>query len=476
MPYARSSIPDFETANPLYIGALAYFYLVDVNGVKTANLANLYSSPVGSDLVENPQTLDSFGKFTNPVYIQDPVVATISGGPDLLTAHDTGIISNPGRVRVPYESGEQYYPNDLIQDPATGNIYYATQPFIAVSVANDVAVGNLALFLQPADLLAVQSALAAAAAAAASATAAAGSATTSTTEATAAGVSATAAASSATSASTSATSAAASATSATASAAAASAFAGATAIGGFRNLVIANNSSSPNSKMDVTADKIVVTDGTNAYGLTAFSATVDSGAAGANGLDGGSLAANTWYYIYAIYKPVGTVAATLLSASATAPTLPSGYTAFARIGAAQTDASKHFFRQRQMGRTVNYVVTSTTNTAASPLLSSSTVGDPTVPTWSAVSISGVVPPTASKIMVGLWVSPGSSQGAIAAPNNQYGAYNSGSNPPPLGVYLSGSGDIETHSHFAEFIIQTSNVYFASTGGATLSCLGWEDNL
>lgn len=227
MPYARSSIPDFELANPLYIGATITFYTVDVNGIKTSTMANLYSDTIGPDLLPNPQVLDSYGKFTVPVYIQDPVIGTIITVANSVPAHDTGIISNDGQVRGPYTINTLYYGNDLIQDAATGIVYYGTQTFLSVSLANDIAQGNLAVFLTPPDLSAGVSAAAAAAAAANSATAAAASASTSATGATAAAASASAASSSATSTATSATSAATSATAAAASATTAAAAAAA---------------------------------------------------------------------------------------------------------------------------------------------------------------------------------------------------------------------------------------------------------
>lgn len=52
--------------------------------------------------------------------------------------------------------------------------------------------------------------------------------------------------------------------------------------------------------------------------------TVDISTPGAGGLDTGSEASDTWYYLWLIAKPDGTVAG-LLSLSSTSPTMPSGY-------------------------------------------------------------------------------------------------------------------------------------------------------
>jgi hypothetical protein len=63
--------------------------------------------------------------------------------------------------------------------------------------------------------------------------------------------------------------------------------------------------------------------------------TVDLSTSGANGLDTGSASADEWYAVHVIGgKEVPT--AGLLSLSGTAPTLPTGYTAFRRVGWART--------------------------------------------------------------------------------------------------------------------------------------------
>lgn len=74
-------------------------------------------------------------------------------------------------------------------------------------------------------------------------------------------------------------------------------------------------------------------------------------AAVVNGLDSGSLANSTWYYVYLIgdslnKKPAGG----LLSTSATAPVLPAGYDMFRMVGAVLTDGSAHILKFYQANR------------------------------------------------------------------------------------------------------------------------------
>jgi len=80
--------------------------------------------------------------------------------------------------------------------------------------------------------------------------------------------------------------------------------------------------------------------------------TVDITNSGANGLDTGSEAANTWYYIYMIWNPSTETVAGLLSASSTAPTLPSGYTKKRLVGAVRNDSSSNFLQFFQRGKEV----------------------------------------------------------------------------------------------------------------------------
>jgi len=70
--------------------------------------------------------------------------------------------------------------------------------------------------------------------------------------------------------------------------------------------------------------------------------TIDATVNGANGLDTGDLANNTWYYVFLIGSSLNEKpAAAILSASAT-PLMPMGYDSYRRIGFALTDGSAEF--------------------------------------------------------------------------------------------------------------------------------------
>ena len=70
--------------------------------------------------------------------------------------------------------------------------------------------------------------------------------------------------------------------------------------------------------------------------------TVDITASGANGLDTGSEASNTWYYIYIIYDSTTDTTAGLISASPTSPTMPGSYTEKRYIGSIRNNGGSNF--------------------------------------------------------------------------------------------------------------------------------------
>lgn len=92
-----------------------------------------------------------------------------------------------------------------------------------------------------------------------------------------------------------------------------------------------NNAGSPNSKIDITANTALLTSLAGfSVSRKSVSVTLNVAVNGANGLDVGSLTANTVYYTFLIDN--GSITASLASLSSTAPTLPSGYVYACRVG------------------------------------------------------------------------------------------------------------------------------------------------
>lgn len=74
-----------------------------------------------------------------------------------------------------------------------------------------------------------------------------------------------------------------------------------------------------------------------------------AGSSNVGALDTGTIAASTWYHVHLIKNPTTAAVDVLISLSATAPTLPAGFTLFRRIGSMKTDASSHWLPFVQTG-------------------------------------------------------------------------------------------------------------------------------
>jgi hypothetical protein len=247
---------------------------------------------------------------------------------------------------------------------------------------------------------------------------------------------------------------------------------------GFKNLLIANNAGTPDSKIDVSADAATLeTASFIAYRKSQVAVTINCTTTGANGLDSGSLAANTWYYLWLIYNPATDTVAGLASISSSAPTMPSGYTAKARLGATRTGGAATFNRVRQLGRQAQYVVTPGTPTPNLPIAASGT-------TSGTISLANFVPATASAVQFVLSGNMGpSAANSITdsvAPNGNYGAAGSTGNPPTGGysIFGSNSGNEGISLSLRMQLEAPSFVRSATTVGGSLAVAvaGWEDNI
>jgi len=237
-------------------------------------------------------------------------------------------------------------------------------------------------------------------------------------------------------------------------------------------LVITNSSGTPTTSIDIDANDALILDASgNAIRTGAVNLTVACAGNGANGLDTGSLGNNAWYNFFIIYNPTTDTVAGLASLSATAPTLPSGYTFSYRVGAIRTGGSATFIRIKQVGNRAQYVVVTSSTTPNVPQMTTGASGDPSVPTWTAVATGNYVPPTAVRIQ-GFAGFAASGTNLIVAPNNDYGAQGSTSNPPPISLAFANNGVM-----FFPFdwVLESTNVYYASSGaGGLMACTGWTD--
>jgi hypothetical protein len=99
---------------------------------------------------------------------------------------------------------------------------------------------------------------------------------------------------------------------------------------------IANNATDSEHDLDIGAARIWVSDGTTEKLVDFAAATIAIDGAG---LDTGTVANSTWYYLWVFYNPTTDDAIYRLSASSTSPTMPSGYTFKRAIHAVLTNSS-----------------------------------------------------------------------------------------------------------------------------------------
>jgi len=115
------------------------------------------------------------------------------------------------------------------------------------------------------------------------------------------------------------------------------------------NLVVKNNAATPDSEIDIDADELVAQNvaGSRAL-LESVNVTIDTTVTGANGLDTGSLANTTLYYIWVIYNATTATVAGLASTSASSPTMPSGYEHKRLVGEVATNGTADFIKHRRV--------------------------------------------------------------------------------------------------------------------------------
>lgn len=130
-------------------------------------------------------------------------------------------------------------------------------------------------------------------------------------------------------------------------------------VGNVGQLAVVPNATTPTTALDLKYVSANLTDNVAKSitilpgGASATTYTINMTVNGqVNRLDTGSLAASTWYYVYLISN--GTTHGGLASASATAPTMPSGYTFRCRVGAFKTDGAAVVIPYAQNGHWVMY--------------------------------------------------------------------------------------------------------------------------
>lgn len=215
------------------------------------------------------------------------------------------------------------------------------------------------------------------------------------------------------------------------------------------------SSTSANKLVDATADFTTAaakvgdivkntTDGTSARVTAVDSATQLS-------LSANIMVSGEAYELYAC--------ASLLSASSTTPTLPSGYTYFAQVGEIYNNSSGNFIGIENRNDQVEM-------TATREILN----GSLTVDIWTAVNITAFFPPTAKtiKIQMGGQQRMGLSPYSNGTGGEYFIANTSGGNTGFNGNFPSQNAGFTVNS----LLYKSSIYYFVSGAGAFLYATGW----
>ena len=236
-------------------------------------------------------------------------------------------------------------------------------------------------------------------------------------------------------------------------------------VAGRTKCIVTNNASNGNTKATITAAEVALTDASGNYYLaTGVSLTVDITAAGAsNGLDtlpGTGASASTWYYFYVIYNPGANTVQGLISASATSPTLPSGYTCFQLVGAVYNQSgSTGWLAFRVVNRRV-YTVETVLFTAFAATTS-----------WAlyTTNVALAIPPIATALYGVLGTTASGGAGLAGDSSGTGAAYTAGASGTAIDTFAVGAA-------FAIPIITSQSVYVKGSGTSAICravCTGFE---
>lgn len=231
-----------------------------------------------------------------------------------------------------------------------------------------------------------------------------------------------------------------------------------------QNVQIFNNTTTPDTKIDITWSNLVI--GTTQTQQTS-TITLDASNTGANGLDTGSLSANTWYYLYAIYD--GNSNASLLSTSSTSPSMPAGYNSRRLISSFKTDASSHFYLQVQYDRDIFYQIN---DGGANRILSTWA----TATTFTTVNASNLAPPIVNKIYISCILDVAFNSSTLMGLSTRTTGYTSGSMYTVV-VYTHNTEEMQVRHRVTQITNNSQQFDYKidttpSLGGAAIDIVGY----
>jgi hypothetical protein len=228
----------------------------------------------------------------------------------------------------------------------------------------------------------------------------------------------------------------------------------------YRGLKALINATHTDHQVDLTIDEIVLQD-VNYFPKTirSVSVTIDLAAAGANGLDTGSEAGSTWYYLWVLAKADNT-ACGVFSLSSTTPTFPAGYTFKALVGAVRNDSSSNFVPFSQIN---NKVVRANTWMVSAGVET----------TYTAIDVTAFVPVTAKVLFGTCFVE--TSNTSLYNPICRIASDTAGKGVSQVGFYIALTNASNMVGMFSISIIEPLTIYYNVNSGSDvyIGISGWE---
>ena len=220
--------------------------------------------------------------------------------------------------------------------------------------------------------------------------------------------------------------------------------------------------------VDFDADFVSVFDSSgNGRRLFNVDLTLNMATAGAGGLSTGSEASATWYFFHVIYDPDADEVDGIFDVSATAPTLPSGFTLSKCYGAVYNDGSSNFLAFTQRNDDVQYT--------AGRELSNGAIGTPGS-AWATLGVTALVPTDiAARIKIYGYSTSGAGGQALAfAPNSSYSPAFSGN--VDVAPIQFGATTVVASGPVSEMMLESTNIYGVTSATTRSKVLGYTLNL
>jgi hypothetical protein len=234
------------------------------------------------------------------------------------------------------------------------------------------------------------------------------------------------------------------------------------------NPITISNGTDSDHDIDFTAGNFQFDDGSGQAVVTALTKQIDAAwVAGDNagGLDTGSVAADTFYYCFAIYNPTTSTADFLFSASYSSPTLPSGYTKKKYVGSILTDGSANIrlFYQNGNRFLLDTIITDHSASPTNGIYATYQMSVPRIDNIIGCLTAGQTRTTTGVVSQNtLWRYTGSSNGGYTvssgAVNGYFGRYNN------FQAFMNSSAQVDVRFDFT-----------APSSSFLLKTEGWIDN-